>query len=86
MIFSLPSLVNVLALLFLVFFIYSVLGVFLYSGIVRGDILGDFANFSNFGNAMILLFRCSTGEDWHIIMYDTMRVEPDCVEGETCGS
>ena len=29
----------------------------------------DKVNFNNFLNAYIVLFRCSTGEDWHVFMY-----------------
>mmetsp|Transcript_23808 Transcript_23808/g.20743 ORF Transcript_23808/g.20743 Transcript_23808/m.20743 type:complete len:202 (+) Transcript_23808:1231-1836(+) len=86
MITSIPSLVNVFALLFLIFFIYSVLGVFLLRDIKYGEnIIGDYANFANFGNAMTVLFRCSTGEDWHRIMFETMKTN-DCTPGYNCGS
>lgn len=85
MIFSIPSLVNVFALLFLIFFIYSVLGVFLFRNITSGLVIDDYANFKNFGNAMTTLFRCSTGEDWHRVMFDTMKTS-NCTPGVDCGS
>src|SRR5438105_407810 len=44
--FSLPSLMNVLALLMLVFFIYAVLGVYMFGNITQGDIINDQVNFS----------------------------------------
>ena len=84
--FSLPSLMNVFALLLLVYFVFSILGVFLFRNIHTGDAIDGYANFSNFGMAMITLFRCSTGEDWFKIMYDTMRTEPNCTKGVNCGS
>ena len=34
---------------------------------------------------MIILLRISTGEDWPLIMYDTMNTKADCIPGETCG-
>lgn len=68
--YSLPAIANVLSLLFLIFFIYAVVGVNLFSTVTTGNIIGEYANFNNFGNAMILLLRCSTGEDWFNIMYD----------------
>ena len=61
--FSLPSLINVGALLMLVFFIFSVLGVFLFKKVTYGININNYNNFFNFGNAMITLFRCATGED-----------------------
>jgi hypothetical protein len=35
---------------------------------------------------MLLLLRVSTGEDWNVIMYDTMNTYEDCVDGVSCGS
>ena len=52
---SLPSLLNVLALLLLVFFIYSVLAVFIFSDVVEGRIVDPYNNFNNFGAAMLTL-------------------------------
>ena len=70
-VFSLASLINVFSLLMLVFFIYSILGVFLFSEITNGVILDPYyMNFTNFSNSMILLLRVSTGEDWNRIMFD----------------
>jgi hypothetical protein len=70
MIYSLPSIFNVLSLLLLIFFIYSILGVFLFHEKTSGDIVDDYTNFKNFGQAMISLIRISTGEEWNVIMYD----------------
>lgn len=70
LLFSLPSLANVGALMFLFFFIFSVLGVFLFKDIVTGTYITSYNNFWNFGNAMITLYRCSTGENWQYVMFD----------------
>lgn len=70
MTYSLPAVMNVLSLLLLVFFIYAVLGVYLFGDVTSTDNIDDYTNFSNFGMAMILLFRCSTGENWYVIMED----------------
>ena len=58
--------------MFLVFFIYSVLGVFMFKSVKSGDEVTSYNNFWNFGMAMITLFRCSTGENWHKVMFDMM--------------
>jgi hypothetical protein len=82
--FSLPSLLNVFSLLLLIFFIYSILGAFIFGDITRGVIINDYTNFQNFGIAMISLFRISTGEDWNRIMFDCSHPleckdsNPDC--------
>ncbi|EGR32725.1 hypothetical protein IMG5_072530 [Ichthyophthirius multifiliis] len=75
MVFAFPSLMNVGALLLLVFFIYSVLGVFLFKDVKQGNIINSYNNFFNFGNAMITLFRCSTGENWQVFMFDCGKTE-----------
>jgi len=82
LIFSLPSLLNVGALLFLVFYIYAVLGTFLFKNIATGAAIGDLVNFSNAALSFLTLFRCSTGENWYIIMFDTVY-PTSCVDGVT---
>ena len=86
--FSLPALLNVFALLLLIYFIFSILGTALFQEITQGDqIINEYFNFSNFGYSMILLIRMSTGEDWNCVMQDTMKTEADgCIEGKNCGS
>jgi Ion transport protein len=68
--YSLPALMNIGALLFLCFFIFSILAVFLFSGTPLVDQLNVFNNFDNFGLSLLTLYRCSTGENWEWIMYD----------------
>lgn len=80
LVFSLPSLLNVGALLFLVYFIYAILATFLYKDIERGTAIDDYANFKNFLNSIVTLFRCSTGENWFVIMFDTLYPD-ECAEG-----
>ncbi|KRX08852.1 hypothetical protein PPERSA_08956 [Pseudocohnilembus persalinus] len=85
LIFCMPSIINVAALLFLFFFIFSVLGVFLFKDVTEGQVINEYVNFKNFGYAMLTLFRCSTGEDWALIMFDCSRTK-NCVKGKTCGT
>lgn len=82
LVFSLPALLNVGALLFLVYFIYSILGVFLYKNVLLGSLIGDLIHFENAAIAFITLFRCSTGENWQFIMYDVMYPY-ECSDGST---
>lgn len=56
--------------MFLLLFIYAILGINLFSGVVLQEFIIDKNNFQTVGNAMMLLFRCSTGEDWNKIMYE----------------
>lgn len=81
---ALPMLLNVGSLSVLIFFMYSVLGLYLF-GAVNNDqgtyySLSRRANFANFGHAMLTLFRVATGDDWSGIMYDAMVGPPNCSE------
>lgn len=71
---AIPQLTNVGGLLFLLLFLYSVLGVFLFAEVQLQESLNIHANFQTFGGALITLFRMSTGESWNMIMYDCARV------------
>lgn len=82
MILTLPSLVNVGGILFLLFFIYAVLGMQLFAGVAHGEYLSDRANFQSFGSSLVTLFRASTGESWNGIMYDLRQSLPGCVNVE----
>ena len=83
---SLPSLLNVGALTLLVLFIYSTLGVFLFSSVKKGTNITNYTNFWNFHGALITLFRCTTGENWQYIMNDLSNTSASCTPNVTCGS
>lgn len=65
LVFAFPALFNVLTLLLLIYFIFAILGVFIFKGTPVGDLV-----FRDFGVAFLNLFRFSTGEDWHLSMYE----------------
>ena len=76
---SLPSLYNIGLLLFLLFFIYSVMAVQIFAKVSYGDDYSSDANFRNFGNSMVTLFRFGTGENWNGYMHSMTQVEePAC--------
>ena len=76
--FAMPSIGNIGTLLFLIHFIFSIVGVYLFSEVKEGQIINDFNNFQNFGQAMLIVFRCSTGENWWQIMFDLSKTNSDC--------
>ena len=84
--FSIPALVNVFMLLMLIFFMFSIMGVFSFGTIKEGDVLDDLKSFNNFQDSFLLLFAITTGEDWNKIMFDCSRTLPDCVPNLTCGN
>ena len=65
-----PSVINIISLIFLLFFIFSALGMSLFSTVKLGENYNEKYNFRSFFGALILLMRCSTGEDWNLIMND----------------
>ena len=81
----LPSIMNVFALLSLVFFMYAVTGCYLFAGKDKGDYISDWFNFDNFGFAMMLLLKLATGEDWNNFMFETAKTSDNCVAGLGCG-
>ena len=74
---SVPSLANVGSMLLLLFFVYAVMGMNLYGGAstAGNSFLTEDASFVNVPRAMLLLFRCSTGESWNGIMHDLSQGE-----------
>lgn len=86
LLFSLPSLLNVGALLILIYLMYSILGVFLFKNISQGVAINEYNNFHNFHLAMMILFKCSTGDEWFYIMFDLSRHNPGCEQTDTCGT
>ena len=67
---SIPSLVNVALLLALVVYIYSVLGVQLFTFLERGEMFTEDRNFDTFGNALLLSFESLTGDGWSSLMFE----------------
>lgn len=62
LIYSLPSLVNVGALLILLFFIYAILGVFIFAEVEEQEVLDRYTNFKSFDRALQTLLHTITGE------------------------
>ena len=73
---SLKSLMNIFLLMFLTFCIFAILGYYLYEGADHDkfpDIfvhVNYFFNFENFYRAILLVLRCTTGENWPSIMIE----------------
>uniref|UniRef100_A0A8C4EFA1 Voltage-dependent L-type calcium channel subunit alpha n=1 Tax=Dicentrarchus labrax TaxID=13489 RepID=A0A8C4EFA1_DICLA len=92
---SLQALPYVALLILMLFFIYAVVGMQIFGKIalVDGTYVNRNNNFQTFPQAVLLLFRCATGEAWHEVMLACMygkKCDPksDYLPGEeyTCGS
>eukprot|EP00746_Dinoflagellata_sp_MGD_P076201 gnl/MRDRNA2_/MRDRNA2_30674_c0_seq1.p1 gnl/MRDRNA2_/MRDRNA2_30674_c0~~gnl/MRDRNA2_/MRDRNA2_30674_c0_seq1.p1 ORF type:complete len:1012 (+),score=166.39 gnl/MRDRNA2_/MRDRNA2_30674_c0_seq1:174-3038(+) len=72
---SIPRLLNVVAILVLLLYLFSVLGVRLFAKIKFDGPHDGAANFHDAGRAVITLIRSMTGEGWNEIMHSLSRDE-----------
>ena len=75
---SLPALVNIGALLFLLLFIYAIIGMSSFAYVKHSGAINDMVNFETFRNSMLLLFRLSTSAGWNDVLASLMVQPPDC--------
>lgn len=74
---SLPALVNVAALLFIILFIYTIMGMNLFMNIKIQNTLTPTVNFQTFRNSFLLLFRVGTISGWNDILEALMLTSND---------
>lgn len=65
---TLPALVNVGGLLFLLVYFYSILGMQLFGTVKRNGVFTETLNFENFTNAFCAMCAVATGDGWNDIM------------------
>jgi hypothetical protein len=61
------QLVNIGALLMILIYMYSVLGMILLGMTMRNGIMNTYMNFENFFNAFLILFTVTTADSWNSI-------------------
>lgn len=66
---AIPSIIDIVILMFIIFYIYAIVGNFYFSELPSGL-------WSNFLVSMLTLFRVLTFEDWTDVMYEAMDVHP----------
>lgn len=59
------SLVNIGALLLLIIYMYSVLGMILFGSNMRTGLMNNWMNFEDFFNSFLILFTVTTGDSWN---------------------
>ena len=62
-------------LLFLLFFVYSILGMNFFYNIKSQEWINDHAHFRDFGTAFMTVFRATTGENWNGLMHDCVTAK-----------
>ena len=70
---TLPAMTNIGLLLCLLVYLYSIIGIQLFSEVMRNGIMNDSLNFESFGNAFVTLIACATGDSTSSLMTATMR-------------
>ncbi|CAF3965993.1 unnamed protein product, partial [Rotaria magnacalcarata] len=76
---SMPALCNIVLLLFLVMFFYSIFGMSFFGYVRKSAGLTDLFNFETFPNSMIVLFQMCTTAGWSgVYQAFTNDQPPDC--------
>lgn len=75
---SLPALFNIGALLFLVMFVYAIIGMSLFGHVKLSGSLTERVNFQTFANSMVLLFRLTTSAGWNDVLEALIIQPPEC--------
>lgn len=75
MIVSLPALFNVGLLLFMIIFVYAIIGMVLFRYVIYNGALNPIVNFETFGRSLQLMFRLCTAAGWNDIT-DALSVQP----------
>jgi hypothetical protein len=67
---SLSNILNVFFLLILQWFVFTVVGMSIYSSCQYNKVYSENANFNSFYLAMIMMVRVSTGDAWSDLMHE----------------
>lgn len=81
---------NVIVLLFFVFFVYAVAGVIIFGNVAEDGVgLHAMSNFRDVPSALLVLFESATGRGWEVVMNSLSGSVSGCVNEGTdnlCGS
>jgi voltage-gated sodium channel len=66
---AIPSIIDIVILMFIIFYIYAIIGNFLFESVPSGL-------WKDFLVSMLTLFRILTFEDWTDVMYEGMEIYP----------
>ncbi|CAD8094810.1 unnamed protein product [Paramecium sonneborni] len=88
LLFSMPLLFKILYIQVIAQTTYALIGKELFSHITNGSVIDDkYANFKNFINSALLMFKCTTGDDWRALLIDCSTQNYYCKnDSNQCGS
>ncbi|XP_076465332.1 sodium channel protein 1 brain-like [Babylonia areolata] len=78
LIISLPAIFNIGALLFLIMYIYAIIGMTSFGDVKENGVINDLTNFQTFGSSFLLLIRLATSAGWNDVLEALLIEEPDC--------
>lgn len=78
LIISLPAIFNIGALLFLVMFMYAILGMSSFGTVKLSGALDEVVNFQTFGNSFTLMLRLATSAGWNDVLESLLIKSPYC--------
>ena len=84
---GLPALVNLVLLFVVVFFMFGIIGIDLFSKVKVNGALDDLNNFRHLHSAILVLYQVMSTERWLDFTRACMIKAPDCTEAEgNCGT
>eukprot|EP00743_Colponemidia_sp_Colp-15_P015284 GILK01018346.1.p1 GENE.GILK01018346.1~~GILK01018346.1.p1 ORF type:complete len:507 (+),score=44.32 GILK01018346.1:181-1701(+) len=75
---ALFALKNTVAILFLIYFIFGVMGMRMFGRVSWGEHINQRQNFGDIVDAMLIMFRCSTGGEWLQLVEAVGQASPKC--------
>jgi hypothetical protein len=74
---SIPGVMNIAILYFLLLYIYSSVGTSLFGLIKYQTYINEKWNFQGISNSLLMLIRITSGEGWNMIMHECMQIRKD---------
>lgn len=71
---SIPGVMNIAMLYFILVFIYGVIGMNIFGSVKYQTIISKKWNFESFSNSLFMLIRITSGEGWNTIMHECIQV------------
>ncbi|GFR71119.1 sodium channel protein [Elysia marginata] len=80
LIISLPAIFNIGALLFLVMYMFAIIGMSSFGNLKINGVMDEIVNFQTFGNSFMLLLRLATSAGWNDVLDALLIKSPYCNE------
>ncbi len=75
---SIPSIINIGAILLLVVFVFAIIGMILFGHVIRTGQMNENVNYETFAKSFLLTFRLCTASGWDAMLASTSIQAPFC--------